>query len=437
MIKTSLPVAIIYGYSTKGTFELISDVYHEEYLHERVIVHSLDDYTLFYEHIAEYRPDVILTVGDSTAALRSFVNPNDFENLAKWFQYGSEPSKNILANDIVCQATFFACKSNNEVYFNPVKPMFSAFTGAYKTGERIRRTYQGLKDQTYPHWEWVVIDDSPSDHTETWDILQEIASKDSRVKVMKILPVSGGNVGEVKHRAASLCNGLWFFELDHDDKAISTLFEDCLKASKQYPDAGFIYTDVCELYEDGQMKYYGEIMPNRQWYGSSNNRFVWGYGGNEWVKADGESYISHMYPEINPKTIRFNIGMPNHARMWRRDVYFKVGGHNRFISVADDYELIVKTFLETKFLHVRKMLYLQFNNRNSTVDNNAKDINRKARLIRDYYDPMIHNKIQEYGCFDHEWIEEKKCCRKLQNDCTSLMYGPNEQILNYIYDPEE
>jgi hypothetical protein len=117
------------------------------------------------------------------------------------------------------------------VFFNPVRPMFSAFTGTYKTGERIKRTYQGLKDQTYPHWEWVVIDDSPSDHTETWDILQEIASKDSRVKVMKILPVSGGNVGEVKHRAASLCNGLWLFELDHDDKAISTLFEDCLLAS--------------------------------------------------------------------------------------------------------------------------------------------------------------------------------------------------------------
>ena len=83
------------------------------------------------------------------------------------------------------------------------------------------------------------------------------------------------------------------------------------------------------------------------------------------------------------------------------------------------------------------MLYLQFNNRNSTVDNNAKDINRKARLIRDYYDPMIHDKILEYGCIDHEWLENDKRCRPLQNDCASLMYAPNEQILNYIYDEEK
>ena len=32
------------------------------------------------------------------------------------------------------------------------------------------------------------------------------------------------------------------------------------------------------------------------------------------------------------------------------------------------------------------MLYVQYNNGDSTVDNNRVDINRRARLIRDYYD---------------------------------------------------
>ena len=41
--------------------------------------------------------------------------------------------------------------------------------------------------------------------------------------------------------------------------------------------------------------------------------------------------------------------MPNHCRVWNRDTYHKIRGHSRHISVADDYELIVKTFLETKF----------------------------------------------------------------------------------------
>ena len=99
------------------------------------------------------------------------------------------------------------------------------------------------------------------------------------------------------------------------------------------------------------------------------NRFNWGYAGHSWENHEGNDYLVHHYQEINPKTIRFNIGMPNHLVAWRRDVYNKVRGHNRNISVADDFELIVKTFLETKFIHIKKMLYLQYNNRNSTVDN--------------------------------------------------------------------
>ena len=433
MIKTSLPKAIIYGYFQKGILEPTSDVYFEENLYERVIVYSLDNPENIYQHIAEYKPDVIFAVGDLIFELHKHIRKDDHLVRAKLLSYSGQPATNVLANDTVCQSTFYSC-STAERFIDPETPLFSAFTGTYKTGQRIKRTYEGLRKQTYPNWEWVVIDDSPLDHTETWDLLQEIAAKDHRVKPMKITPNSGGNVGEVKHRAASLCNGRWLFELDHDDQAISTLFEECLKASQQYPDAGFIYTDVCELYEDGEMRVYGEVAADRKWYMSPNNWFVWGYGGHEPVVADGQNYISHMYPEINPKTIRFNIGMPNHARIWRKDVYAKVGGHNRFISVADDYELIVKTFLECKFLHVRKMLYLQFNNRNSTVDNNSKDINRRARLIRDYYDRAIHDRILEMGCIDHEWLPENGHSRKLQNDRSALMFGDKEQILNYIYE---
>ena len=229
-----------------------------------------------------------------------------------------------------------------------------------------------------------------------------------------------------------MANGDWLVELDHDDEVISTLLEECVKAIETYPDSGFIYTDVCELYEDGKMRTYGMIAPDRDWYGHPANYFNWSYSGHEWVEADGKKYISHLYPEINPKTIRFNIGMPNHARVWNREVYNRVGGHNRRISVADDYELIVKTFLETKFTHIRKMLYLQYNNRNSTVDNNSTDINRRSRLIKDYYDRAIHNRIEKLGKVDTCWIKELGAAGRLQNDRHGVVYGEDEQILNNI-----
>ena len=154
--------------------------------------------------------------------------------------------------------------------------------------------------------------------------------------------------------------------------------------------------------------------------------------GHTWETRDGQKWLVHHYPEINPKTIRFNIGMPNHCRIWNRDTYHKVRGHSRHISVADDYELIVKTFLETKFIHLKKMLYVQYNNGDSTVDNNVIDINRRARLIRDYYDPMIHKRIKELGGFDWSWNEDDNRCYQLQAWMDGTRFYDREEVLNYI-----
>jgi hypothetical protein len=111
---------------------------------------------------------------------------------------------------------------------------------------------------------------------------------------------------------------------------------------------------------------------------------------------------------MNPKTIRFNIGMPNHARMWRRDIYQQIGGHNRFTSVADDYELIIKTFLATRMLKINKILYVQYNNSSSTKVVNFSDINKRSRLIRDFYDLEIHKRITELGVEDWNWDSEEQ-----------------------------
>ena len=84
-------------------------------------------------------------------------------------------------------------------------------------------------------------------------------------------------------------------------------------------------------------------------------------------------------------------------------------------------------------VHIDKMLYLQYNNRNSTVDNNSTDINRKARLIRDYYDKAIHNRIIELGKEDWDWIESGQHSHPFQNDMDYLKYYEDESVLNYIY----
>ena len=104
------------------------------------------------------------------------------------------------------------------------------------------------------------------------------------------------------------------------------------------------------------------------------------------------------------------------------------------MPVADDLELIIRTFLATKMIHVKKMLYLQYNNGNSTVDNNVIDINRRARLIKDYYDKHIHKRIQQLGKVDWNWNEETQCSLKTIRSGASPRFYEEEQAMNYSYE---
>ena len=412
-MKTKLPLALVYGWDRLGTHEIVSDVYYWEGLNEKVVVQSVNDLSQFREDFIKYDPDVIISIGPE------FVS--NLDSLNKRIVHIQEMiPDNILANIIVCQTTF---KNSSEI-----RPKFSIFTPTYKTGDRIYRTYEGLSNQTYSDWEWVIVDDSPDE--DTWNKVQEIASQDFRVKPFKISPISGGIVGLAKNRACHLSDGEWFVELDHDDYLLPTCLEDLDKASKMYPDAGFMYSEVCELYDDGEMKYYTGVW-GEEGYANPENAFNCGYGIHQWVEVENNNFLSHRYSDINPLSIRYNFSMPNHVRSWRRDVYFKVGGHNKRLPVADDFELIVRTFLETRFIHIKKLLYLQYNNRNSTVDNNVIDINRRARLIKDHFDQKIHQRIIDLGHEDWMWdVNENRSFLEF-ND--KLKYYKDEEVMNYIY----
>jgi glycosyltransferase involved in cell wall biosynthesis len=415
-MKTKKPSAIIYGWYKQGEELLQSDVYFQENLFEEVQIYSLPYPENVIEDYNRFRPELIISIG------REIEIPH-YQLKRIHVHHDEIHGDNVLANIIVCQSVFRSCEV--------IRPRFSIFTPTYKTGERILRTYEGLKNQVFTDWEWVVLDDSPDE--ETFKIVKEIAQNDYRVKLHRIYPLSGGNVGLAKHRAAMLCEGDWLVELDHDD----TLSSECLslseKAIKKYPDAGFLYTNCSEMFDDGEPKYYDHDWTGN-WYARHDNFFDFGYAGHTWVNVDGKNVLAHHYPDINPLSIRFNITMPNHAKMWERNLYHKIGGHNTTMPVADDLEISIKTFLNTRMIHLKKVLYLQYNNRNSTVDNNAQDINRRARLIRDYYDLAIHNRIIELGFHDWNWSDEDGHSQKFQNKVLIRKYFEEEQVMNYIYE---
>lgn len=423
MIEVRRPTAVVYGWKERGLYTYITDLYSDpENIRGWVDIHAVTGETDLIRDYLKFKPDVIISIGTKIETPYRIIQE-------KIFTYSESPSDQELANFILSKTVEFEC--------SPYEPTFSVFTPVFKTGDKILRTYKGLVEQTCVDWEWVIVDDSPPGDLSTWIILQGIAAKDFRVKPIKIHPVSGGNVGLVKHRAAILSTGKWLVELDHDDYLMKDCLQTCLEASAKFPDAGFMYSDCTEMSDSGDFRDY-DTERDGNYYGRRDNLFAFSYAGHTWKNIDGKEYLVHHYPSINPISIRFNTSMPNHVRVWRSDVYRKIGGHRQDLPVADDLELIIRTFLETRIIHIKRMLYIQHFKLGSTVDLNSFDINRRARLIRDFYNLKIHKRIEELGFFDWEWDKEKEDSIHKSSwariDKSDIGLGEQEQVMNYIYE---
>lgn len=222
--------------------------------------------------------------------------------------------------------------------------MISVITPTYNTNKDIlARTWASLKKQTFTDWEWIIWDDSTNDNV--WHQVYGFAS-DERYKVSIYKShVHSGNIGRNKRRGFMLAEGSILAELDHDDELTSDALLEVYNAFENNPNVGFVYSDWCEILPDGQSGVYPK-------------GWAFGYGSEYWSDQYGVWVMSS--PEINPTTMKHIVSAPNHIRAWRSDIYHQLNGHNPAYEIADDYELIVRTFLVTEFHHIKKLLYKQY-----------------------------------------------------------------------------
>jgi glycosyltransferase involved in cell wall biosynthesis len=398
----------------------------------------------------------ILYIGDDKPELKSTFYPNlgetdhlkveyrtddlDLQNVLNTFNPNAiivtgnmDKGKNVVSQppDIRRRSIYFDKSSQStgesayQVAMNWIldhnrKDTVSYFTPVYNTGEKIKLAYQSLVNQTWNNWEWVIVNDS-TDGGKTLKIVEDLASKDNRIKLHDFRKKSGGVVGESKYRAATLCGGEILAELDHDDYLMPDCTEMLLKASQKYPEAGFFYTDCVEMNHNWE---------SPQFYGEG---FGLGYG-----KYKQEMHLGIMMnvvesSNINPKTIRHIVGVPNHVRAWRRKDYMRIGGHNRNLTIADDYELIIRTFLETIFVRIPKLGYLQFihENGSNTHKQSIYDIQRRVRTISNYYNLRIKDRFHQLGVNDWAFQENPHCPWMSES-----RFGDAEEKVNIIYQEE-
>lgn len=272
----------------------------------------------------------------------------------------------------------------------------SYFTGLFNTKSSvIERTTKCVLNQTNPNWEWVLYDDSnnAADAERLKKFFADIG--DPRIKYFNF-HAHRGIVGLSKKRAANLCTGDYLAELDHDDLLMPNITDMILKHGDGFD---FIYSNNASVvvHDDNSFTLGEYFEPG----------FAMGYGSYRTTLAVNpltgmlHEYQECIAPPINPKTIRHIVGVPNHIRVWDKKFYDKIGGHNTNLTVADDYELIVRSFLNGgRFLHLDMLGYLQVEDASRTTYGLNTEIQYLFNAVLANYDYPIKQEFERRGMED-------------------------------------
>ena len=196
--------------------------------------------------------------------------------------------------------------------------------------------YDSINSQTYTDWEWILYLNNKCTDAHIPDKIKI----DSRVKLV-LASDTNTNIGAIKNIAFNNGTGDILVELDHDDLITSNCLEELSKAF-QDETVGFVYSDNAVLHmEDG-------FIP----YGADHG---WTYREFDWK---GKKLTAMNSFEPSSHSLGYIWYAPDHVRAWRKTVYKEIGGHNPELSICDDHELCIRTYLATKMVRIPKVLYI-------------------------------------------------------------------------------
>lgn len=233
----------------------------------------------------------------------------------------------------------------------------SIFTPTHNT-KYLKELEQTILQQTHKDWEWVVLLNNGA----------EYESIDPRIKIYKSKQYTT-SVGALKKEACSLCTGDVLVEVDHDDLLTNDCLEEVNKVFEEKQDVGFVYSDNAKLSDS--------FIPYNKAYGWTYKRFM--FGDRELISMDSF--------KPTPYRMSYIWFQPDHVRAWRKSVYDEVGGHNPELSICDDQELMIRTYLHSKFYHIPKTLYVYriMNDSSNTWIKRNKEIQVKTKELHDDY----------------------------------------------------
>lgn len=129
-------------------------------------------------------------------------------------------------------------------------PKVSIIMPTYNRAGLILETIESIRNQTFPNWELIIVDDGSEDNTE--EIIVQL--KDERIQFHKAGRTGIG--GRIKNTGLGMATGELIAFIDSDDLWAATKLEKQVDALKQYPEAGFCLTGGYNFREPGKAETY-------------------------------------------------------------------------------------------------------------------------------------------------------------------------------------
>ncbi len=193
----------------------------------------------------------------------------------------------------------------------------------------LGETWQSVKNQDYENFEWLIMPNGRA--LDSLPVLERLAEQDKRIR---LLPVryDFNSVGLAKATACRACEGDAFIELDHDDMLAPGALSRISAAFAT--GAGFVYSDSAafETTDGGTKVKPRTYTPRNGWKSYP-------------VTAYGHEFVATRAFPLSPRSLCEVYYAPDHVRAWSRQAYQQTGGHDEMLEVADDHDLICRTYI--------------------------------------------------------------------------------------------
>ena len=257
----------------------------------------------------------------------------------------------------------------------------------------LDETYESLKQQTYVDWEWVVFVNGPKAPFYV-EHLHGKYGKDPHVRIVTA-PNHGWGIGAIKYHAFMQGLGEWLIELDHDDQLRGDALEMIAAASSKHPDIDFFYSDWAE---------FGDL--TRRNFATEEQVAAWKRDGWAFYYERSATCMDDLCAQAftpSAATMSSLLYTPNHVRVWRRDFYHQIGGHNPTMRHTDDHELLIRTYLYGRMHHIRAPLYSYRLHENNSWRPNGNAIQAESRRLgREHLEALVlrEARLRKLPCFD-------------------------------------